>query len=48
MELVALEMKLRGSYIARQLSLPEVAFVGAEIPLSKLEEEIYNSCCNLW
>jgi len=48
MELVALEMKLRGSYIARQLPLPEVAFVGAEIPLSELEEEIYNSCCNLW
>ena len=48
MELVAIDMKLRGMYIARQLSFAGVHFRIEEIPLSKKFIRLYNQCVDLW
>ncbi|XP_050314405.1 protein strawberry notch isoform X3 [Anthonomus grandis grandis] len=48
MEIVAMDMKLRGMYIARQLSFHGVAFKIEEVPLSKDFEKVYDSSVKLW
>lgn len=48
MELVAMDMKLRGMYIARQLSFAGVTFKIEEIPLSKDFVEMYDASVDLW
>lgn len=48
MELVAIDMKLRGVYIARQLSFQGVQFRIEDIPLSKKFIKIYDECVGLW
>lgn len=48
MELVAMDMKLRGLYIARQLSFAGVTFKIEEIPLGKDFVNMYNQSVNLW
>lgn len=42
MELVAMDMKLRGAYIARQLSFQGVKFSVVEVPLPAGFEEVYD------
>lgn len=42
MEIVAMDMKLRGMYIARQLSFHGVTFKIEEVPLSKEFEKVYD------
>lgn len=42
MEIVAMDMKQRDSYIARQLSFQGVDFDIMEVPLSETFETIYN------
>lgn len=48
MEIVAMDMKLRGMYIARQLSFHGVAFKIEEVPLSKEFEKVYDLSVKLW
>ncbi|XP_069134859.1 protein strawberry notch homolog 1-like isoform X2 [Argopecten irradians] len=48
MELVAMDMKLRGMYIARQLSFKGVSFRIEEIPLEKEFVDIYNDAVKMW
>ncbi|RZC32135.1 protein strawberry notch [Asbolus verrucosus] len=48
MEIVAMDMKLRGMYIARQLSFHGVAFKIEEVPLSKDFERAYDASVKLW
>ena len=48
MEIVAMDMKLRGMYIARQLSFQGVAFRIDEVELSKELREVYNHSVDLW
>ncbi|XP_032679498.1 protein strawberry notch-like isoform X1 [Odontomachus brunneus] len=48
MEIVAMDMKLRGMYIARQLSFHGVAFKIEEVPLSKDFTKIYDHSVRLW
>nr|CAH7748970.1 unnamed protein product [Callosobruchus chinensis] len=48
MEIVAMDMKLRGMYIARQLSFHGVAFKIEEVPLSKEFEKVYDASVALW
>ncbi|XP_041348616.1 protein strawberry notch homolog 1-like [Gigantopelta aegis] len=48
MELVAMDMKLRGMYIARQLSFHGVSFRIEEIPLPKNFKDVYDSAVELW
>ena len=48
MEIVAMDMKLRGMYIARQLSFSGVQFRIDEVDLSKDMEKIYNESVKLW
>ena len=47
MELVAMDMKVRGMYIARQLSFKGVTFRIAEIPLDPKYKEMYNHSVNV-
>ena len=47
MELVAMDMKLRGMYIARQLSFHGVTFRVAEIEISDRYKIIYNDSVKL-
>ena len=47
MELVAMDMKLRGMYIARQLSFKGVTFKIEEIPIDKDYVKLYNDAVNL-
>jgi len=42
MELVAMDMKLRGAYIARQLSFQGVKFTVVDVPLPPGFEEMYD------
>lgn len=42
MEIVAMDMKLRGMYIARQLSFHGVTFKIEEVPLSKEFQKVYD------
>ncbi|KAF5281855.1 hypothetical protein FQR65_LT14499 [Abscondita terminalis] len=48
MEIVAMDMKLRGMYIARQLSFHGVAFKIEEVPLSDDFVKIYDASVKLW
>lgn len=48
MEIVAMDMKLRGMYIARQLSFHGVAFKIEEVPLSKEFTQVYDHSVQLW
>ncbi|KAL1417621.1 hypothetical protein MTO96_026674 [Rhipicephalus appendiculatus] len=48
MELVAMDMKLRGMYMARQLSFAGVSFKIDEIPLAKQFIAMYNESVKLW
>lgn len=47
MEIVALDMKLRGIYIARQLSFKGVSFTIDEIPISNEYKTTYNDSVDL-
>lgn len=47
MEIVAMDMKLRGMYIARQLSFHGVAFKIEEVPLSKDFTKVYDHSVRL-
>merc|ERR1719193_1325865 len=48
MEIVAMDMKLRGMYIARQLSFQGVTFRIDEVDLSDQMREVYNHSVDLW
>ncbi|XP_050547780.1 protein strawberry notch [Daktulosphaira vitifoliae] len=48
MEIVAMDMKLRGMYIARQLSFHGVTFKIEEVPLSPEFTNVYDSAVKLW
>nr|XP_032803328.1 protein strawberry notch homolog 1 [Petromyzon marinus] len=48
MEIVAMDMKLRGMYIARQLSFSGVTFKIEEIPLDSKYISMYNRAVHLW
>ncbi|GFV32748.1 protein strawberry notch homolog 1 [Trichonephila clavipes] len=48
MELVAMDMKLRGLYMARQLSFAGVTFKIEEIPLSEEFKDMYNEAVSVW
>ena len=48
MEIVAMDMKLRGMYIARQLSFQGVAFRIDEVELPEKMKNIYNESVKLW
>ncbi len=47
MEIVAMDMKLRGMYIARQLSFTGVTFKIEEVPLSQKYINMYNKSVRL-
>lgn len=47
MELVAMDMKLRGSYIARQLSFYGVSFRVEEVQLNEAFIQMYNKSVKL-
>lgn len=47
MEIVAMDMKLRGMYIARQLSFHGVSFKIEEVPLSDSFRETYDKAVSL-
>uniref|UniRef100_A0A3B5AMU6 Protein strawberry notch homolog 1 n=1 Tax=Stegastes partitus TaxID=144197 RepID=A0A3B5AMU6_9TELE len=48
MEIVAMDMKLRGMYIARQLSFTGVTFKIEEVPLTQQYIYMYNKSVRLW
>ncbi|XP_014244664.1 protein strawberry notch-like [Cimex lectularius] len=48
MEIVAMDMKLRGLYIARQLSFHGVVFKIVEIPIDPAFIKIYDEAVELW
>ncbi|KAK7121005.1 hypothetical protein R3I94_020848 [Phoxinus phoxinus] len=48
MEIVAMDMKLRGMYIARQLSFTGVTFKIEEVPLTQSYIKMYNKSVRLW
>ncbi|CAL4157261.1 unnamed protein product, partial [Meganyctiphanes norvegica] len=48
MEIVAMDMKLRGMYIARQLSFNGVSFRIQEVPLTPAYKESYNAAVKTW
>lgn len=48
MEIVAMDMKLRGMYIARQLSFHGVTFKIEEVALSKEFRKVYDESVDLW
>lgn len=47
MELVAMDMKMRGQYIARQLSFKGVSFKIESVPIPKDYHVIYNRAVKL-
>lgn len=47
MEIVAMDMKLRGMYIARQLSFHGVSFKIEEVPLSTEFSSVYDNAVKL-
>lgn len=47
MEIVAMDMKLRGMYIARQLSFSGVTFKIEEVPLTQDYVKMYNKAVRL-
>ncbi|XP_053677627.1 protein strawberry notch [Anopheles nili] len=48
MEIVAMDMKQRGMYIARQLSFHGVTFKIEEVPLTKEFKQVYDASVELW
>ncbi|KAM8960307.1 protein strawberry notch homolog 2 [Pelodytes ibericus] len=48
MEIVAMDMKVSGMYIARQLSFSGVTFRIEEIPLDEPYKQMYNRAAQLW
>ncbi|XP_045770703.1 protein strawberry notch-like isoform X1 [Maniola jurtina] len=48
MEIVAMDMKLRGMYIARQLSFHGVSFKIEEVPLADSFRDVYDKSVALW
>ena len=49
MELVAMDMKLRGRYIARQLSFAGVSFRIREVPMDAMyKTNVYDQSVKLW
>lgn len=48
MEVVAMDMKLRGMYIARQLSFKGATFTIDEVPLDDDSKQAYNDAVQLW
>ncbi|XP_065082597.1 protein strawberry notch isoform X2 [Ochlerotatus camptorhynchus] len=48
MEIVAMDMKLRGMYIARQLSFHGVTFKIEEVPLTRDFRQVYDESVELW
>ena len=48
MELVAIQLKLSGRYIARQLSFKGVDFMIDEVDLTEEFEQMYDECVELW
>ncbi|KAM4807867.1 protein strawberry notch homolog 2 [Rhinophrynus dorsalis] len=48
MEIVAMDMKVSGMYIARQLSFTGVTFRIEEIPLDEPYKQMYNRAAQLW
>lgn len=48
MEIVAMDMKLRGMYIARQLSFHGVTFKIEEVPLTRQFKQVYDESVELW
>ncbi|XP_045521844.1 protein strawberry notch isoform X1 [Pieris brassicae] len=48
MEIVAMDMKMRGMYIARQLSFHGVSFKIEEVPLCESFKETYDKAVALW
>ncbi|KRZ41623.1 Protein strawberry notch -like protein 1 [Trichinella pseudospiralis] len=48
MEIIAMDMKLRGLYLARQLSFSGVSFRVEEVPLSAEFIQMYDSAVKLW
>ncbi|XP_070601133.1 protein strawberry notch homolog 2 isoform X1 [Erythrolamprus reginae] len=48
MEIVAMDMKVNGMYIARQLSFSGVTFRIEEIPLEAAYKDVYNKAAKLW
>ncbi|XP_044311932.1 protein strawberry notch homolog 2 isoform X3 [Varanus komodoensis] len=48
MEIVAMDMKVSGMYIARQLSFSGVTFRIEEIPLDPAYKLVYNKAAHLW
>uniref|UniRef100_A0A182Q7B7 Strawberry notch n=1 Tax=Anopheles farauti TaxID=69004 RepID=A0A182Q7B7_9DIPT len=48
MEIVAMDMKQRGMYIARQLSFHGVSFKIEEVPLTKEFKQVYDASVELW
>lgn len=48
MEIVAMDMKLRGMYIARQLSFHGVTFKIEEVPLTSDFKKVYDESVELW
>ncbi|XP_055535326.1 protein strawberry notch isoform X2 [Wyeomyia smithii] len=48
MEIVAMDMKLRGMYIARQLSFHGVTFKIEEVPLTREFKQVYDESVDLW
>ncbi|XP_041448266.1 protein strawberry notch homolog 1 isoform X2 [Drosophila obscura] len=48
MELVAMDMKLRGTYIARQLSFQDVSFRIQEVKMQPSYTKVYDQAAELW
>ncbi|XP_053689693.1 protein strawberry notch isoform X1 [Sabethes cyaneus] len=48
MEIVAMDMKQRGMYIARQLSFHGVTFKIEEVPLTREFKQVYDESVELW
>ena len=49
MELVAMDMKMRGRYIARQLSFSGVSFRIREVPMDDMyKSKVYDQSVKLW
>lgn len=48
MELVAVDLKLRGSYIARQLSFKNTSFSIEVASLTDKQKSVYDECTSLW
>nr|XP_015024579.2 uncharacterized protein LOC6635455 isoform X2 [Drosophila virilis] len=48
MEIVAVDMKLRGMYVSRQLSLHNVKYRIEQVPLSREFRKFYNYSAELW